>query len=105
MRHKPEIETLIKAVKHYDNMLSVYGVKDHQVKNTSINPSLAILRLIYRVLQLIVLFSFAAPMLVLGSPLLYLAHEISTTKMNEAKAGSSVKIAGYLCVKYRLGFM
>lgn len=94
MREKPEIKHLIEAVKHYNQMLSYYGVKDHQVKNTSINPPRAFLLLIYRIMQFLVLFTFAAPMLILGSPLLYLAHNISKIKMIEAKAGSSVKILG-----------
>lgn len=94
MRDKYEVQELIKELKNYNGMLKMYGVKDHQVKHTSISPPKALLLLMYRIIQFFVLFTFAAPMLILGSPLLYLAHSVSKLKMIEAKAGSSVKIQG-----------
>jgi glycerol-3-phosphate O-acyltransferase/dihydroxyacetone phosphate acyltransferase len=102
MRNHPEIIDLVKSVKHYNSMLNMYAIKDHQVKHTSIGPINALLLLIYRIIQIVLVFIFALPMylfffifrLVLGSPLIYLAHSISRDKMIMAKAGSNVKIHG-----------
>ena len=94
LKDRPEIVALADEVIKYNTMLKYYGIKDHQVKNTSINPMKAIYMLIFRTLQLIVLGVLALPMLVLCSPLLYIAQSVSRSKMKEAKAGSSVKIAG-----------
>lgn len=88
------LQSVIQEVRYYNRMLSFYGVRDHQVKNTALPVYKAVLLLIYRSIQILVLLVLACPMLVLGSPLLYFAGSISHKKMIEAKAGSSVKIAG-----------
>ncbi|KAI8910960.1 hypothetical protein EDD86DRAFT_189537 [Gorgonomyces haynaldii] len=94
MRDRPEVQSLIEEVRYYNRMLNLYGVRDHQVKNTSVSPGRAVGLLIYRTIQLVMIVLLASPMLVLGAPLLYLAKRVSKQKMVEAKEGSSVKIAG-----------
>jgi glycerol-3-phosphate O-acyltransferase/dihydroxyacetone phosphate acyltransferase len=62
MRDHPEIIDLVKSVKHYNSMLNMYAVKDHQVKYTSIGPIKAFLLLYYRIIQIIFIFIFTLPM-------------------------------------------
>ena len=82
LRDRPEIHALVEEVKHYNRMLKYYGVRDHQVKNTSIPPSKAIGLLFYRSFQLLFITLLAAPMLILGSPLLYIAVTVAKSKMH-----------------------
>ena len=94
MKDDPDVQRVTAEVLDYNHLLRYYGVKDHQVRKTSTSTGKAILLLLYRTIELLVLFLLALPALVLFSPLLILSRIVSHQKAAEAKAGSSVKIAG-----------
>ena len=61
-------------------MLKVYGVQDHQVKNTYINIRKAIFLTIMRYMEVLFLLIITAPMLVLFYPLFVLTNQVSKEK-------------------------
>ncbi|KAH6559911.1 hypothetical protein BASA61_000190 [Batrachochytrium salamandrivorans] len=94
LRENPKVQALTRQVLEYNRLLKYYGVLDHQVKNTNISSIRALPLLIYRVVEMLVLFTLALPVLILFSPLIILSRIVSHQKAAEALAGSSVKIAG-----------
>ncbi|KAJ3254118.1 hypothetical protein HK103_007506 [Boothiomyces macroporosus] len=93
-KHNPLVQQLKQEVSEYNRMLKFYGVKDHQVKNTSIKVSRAIYLVVLRLLQFIALIVLSAPMLILAWPLIFLTRKVSHERAATALAGSKVKISG-----------
>lgn len=63
MKDNPKVQALLEEVKHYNLMLDYYGVRDHQVKITSIKPTRAFLLLFVRMFQLFWVVLLSLPML------------------------------------------
>ncbi|KAJ3318504.1 hypothetical protein HDV06_000437 [Boothiomyces sp. JEL0866] len=93
-KNNPLVQQLKQEVSEYNRMLKFYGVKDHQVKNTSIKVSRAIYLVVLRLLQFMVLIVLSAPMLILAWPLIFLTRKVSHERAATALAGSKVKISG-----------
>ncbi|KAJ3270588.1 hypothetical protein HDV01_007684 [Terramyces sp. JEL0728] len=93
-KNNPLVQQLKQEVSEYNRMLKFYGVKDHQVKNTSIKVSRAIYLIVLRSLQFIALIVLSAPTLILAWPLIFLTRKVSHERAATALAGSKVKISG-----------
>ncbi|KAJ3233116.1 hypothetical protein HDU78_006664 [Chytriomyces hyalinus] len=81
-------------VREYNSLLKSYGIEDHQVIRTTFGKREAATKLCLRVVEAMLLFSFAAPGALLHAPIALLARKISNQKAAEALRESSVKIEG-----------
>ncbi|KAJ3121723.1 hypothetical protein HK098_003456 [Nowakowskiella sp. JEL0407] len=90
----PRIIDLKKRVKEYNDMLSAYGIRDHQVKTISVGGNNEVYLLLYRFLMLLSMAFVSFPGVVLNAPIIYLCQQIANSKAKEAKAASSVKLEG-----------
>ncbi|KAJ1570028.1 hypothetical protein HK096_005267 [Nowakowskiella sp. JEL0078] len=90
----PMIIDLRKRVLEYNQMLHDYGIEDHQVKTISVGGYREAFLLVFRSFLLLLMFFVAFPGGILNSPIIYLCQKIAHQKAKEAKAGSTVKIAG-----------
>jgi glycerol-3-phosphate O-acyltransferase/dihydroxyacetone phosphate acyltransferase len=81
-------------VERYNRTLKVYGIRDHQVKNTSTDVRKALGIIIVRLLEVFILGLLCSPILVLFYPLAWITRKVSQEKAAEAVANSDVKIKG-----------
>ncbi|KAI9310321.1 hypothetical protein BX666DRAFT_1870358 [Dichotomocladium elegans] len=93
-----EMDTLMRKVRLYNDTLSFFGIRDHQVDKLDITPVRAAALLIQRLCKLAVLGGLGAPAFLLNLPLIWATDYISKKKQRgktiEALAGSMVKITG-----------
>lgn len=61
LKGDPSLEIIVKKVKHYNEMLTFFGIRDHQVEKLNITPSKAAIQLVKRVSQLIVMAGLGTP--------------------------------------------
>ncbi|KAJ3207449.1 hypothetical protein HK099_000265 [Clydaea vesicula] len=93
-QHEPKVIELTKRVREYNAMLKSYGIRDHQVKNTSIGRGTAFVRLLLRLLAGLFLSLILLPGAILNFPIILITSIISKRKAKEALAASSVKLKG-----------
>jgi glycerol-3-phosphate O-acyltransferase/dihydroxyacetone phosphate acyltransferase len=61
LKFDPDLQVIIKKVKHYNEMLSFFGIKDYQVEKLNITPFRAAIQLIKRVTQVLVMAGLGTP--------------------------------------------
>ncbi|CAO3607600.1 unnamed protein product [Cunninghamella blakesleeana] len=94
LNEDPRQQELSRKVKIYNDTLSYFGIRDHQVEKLNITPVRATILLIRRLCRLAILGSLGIPAFISNLPLSLLIQYISKKKQNEALAGSMVKIKG-----------
>ncbi len=91
---KPEIIDLKNETAIYADRIHAYGLDDRHVRHANFSAIKAIVLLILRSLYVLIGGIIILPAVILSFPLFYLSTHVATKKAREAKAGSSVKIAG-----------
>ncbi|KAJ3101157.1 hypothetical protein HDU97_001623 [Phlyctochytrium planicorne] len=93
-RSEPAVQELFLKVQDYNKLLKYYGIRDHQVMKTSFGGLKALALMLHRLVEIILLFSLAAPGAILHLPIAYIARSYSQKKAAEAKRESTVKLEG-----------
>ncbi|KAL7747782.1 Glycerol-3-phosphate/dihydroxyacetone phosphate acyltransferase [Sorochytrium milnesiophthora] len=93
-RDDPRIKDLEAKVLHYNQLLKIYGLQDHQVERTAIGGFRALSLLLIRLVLLALMGALALPGTLVNVPIAYLATTISKQKAKEALAASTVKVEG-----------
>eukprot|EP00835_Amoeboradix_gromovi_P004263 NODE_322_length_11016_cov_0.249061.p1 type:complete len:675 gc:universal NODE_322_length_11016_cov_0.249061:7669-5645(-) len=88
------IKTLTAKVLSYNESLSYYGLRDHQVEKTAISRNRAIYLMSFRLCLLLTYTVFAVPFILLNLPIAVIASILSQRKADEAKNNSTVKLWG-----------
>jgi glycerol-3-phosphate O-acyltransferase/dihydroxyacetone phosphate acyltransferase len=91
-KDEPRIQEIKTKVLDYNKQLRTFGIRDHQVKNTTLSRLRASFRLFRRVIGLMFMAVLALPGSILASPIIIAASIVSKQKQKEALATSSVKI-------------
>lgn len=91
-KDNPKVIELKNKILQYNTLLKDYGIKDHQVKSTSINRTKALILLFKRLIMLGLMAFFAVPGTVLNLPVVIASKIITKKKQREALASSTVKI-------------
>ncbi|RKP06390.1 hypothetical protein THASP1DRAFT_31790 [Thamnocephalis sphaerospora] len=94
VQDRPEVKALAERITEYNTLLSYYGLRDHQVQNTTLDGSRAAQLFFWRLVSLLFMAVLALPGLLVNLPLLLVASVISQRKAKQALAESSVKIKG-----------
>ncbi len=76
----PKVIQLTQEVLKYNRMLKLYGVQDHQVKNTHLSFKKALFLTCYRCCEVAFLLIVSSPVLILFSPLFILSRRVSHEK-------------------------
>lgn len=90
----PRFSVMKEKVMAYNNLLSSYGLRDHQVERASLGRFEALRALTKGLTWLLLMSIPALPGAILHAPLLVTAKVFSRKKAKEAVAQSSVKIVG-----------
>lgn len=61
LKEDSDLQLIIKKVKHYNEMLSFFGIRDNQVENLNITPFRAAIQLFKRVTQVVVMAGLGTP--------------------------------------------
>lgn len=61
LKGDPHLDTIVRKVKSYNNMLTFFGIRDHQVDKLDITPSKASIQLVKRTIKLIAMAVLGAP--------------------------------------------
>jgi len=88
------IETLKQQVERYNSMLNAFGLRDHQVRRSTITVYNALPLFCWRLFLLLAYSIFALPGAILNAPIILTARFIAHKKAKEAKAASTVKLTG-----------
>lgn len=91
--HPRIIEAKNKII-HYNKLLKIYGLRDHQVKSTEIGGLRAFILFLVRLSAFIVFSMISLPGVILNLPATAVIHQISSKKAKESKLKSDVKIEG-----------
>lgn len=94
LKSEPQIQEIVSRVKEYNKLLMSFGIRDHQVINTNYGGVHALKKLLYRFIQVIVLFTLAAPGALLHAPIVIICSQVGKAKQAEALRSSTVKIEG-----------
>ncbi|KAI8890293.1 hypothetical protein K501DRAFT_237319 [Backusella circina FSU 941] len=94
LKDNADHQAIAKKVKYYNDMLTFFGIADHQVEKLNITPLRAAIRVMKRVAKLVLMAGLGTPVLLSNLPLIWITSFISKRKQREALAGSSVKITG-----------
>ncbi|RKP26631.1 hypothetical protein SYNPS1DRAFT_13938, partial [Syncephalis pseudoplumigaleata] len=94
MKDHPAVIEVRERVLAYNTLLSYYGLRDHQVRNTTLDFTRAFQLWSWRLITLILMAVVVLPGLIINLPCALLATIISKRKAKEALAASSVKIKG-----------
>mmetsp|Transcript_10772 Transcript_10772/g.34266 ORF Transcript_10772/g.34266 Transcript_10772/m.34266 type:complete len:656 (-) Transcript_10772:91-2058(-) len=94
LKDDPRLQQLREKVLNYNSMLKANGLKDHQVHRTTLNTWRALTIGSLRVLRMLFFGLCALPGLLLNLPVILIARTVSRRKAREAKAASTVKLAG-----------
>ncbi len=94
VKNLPEVVELSKEVVEYNESLSDYGLRDHQVAVMQMSRVEAGLKLVHRIALLVLFALLALPGLVLNLPIIIITRAVSRRKQSEALKGSNVKIDG-----------
>ena len=60
-RDEPMVQDIRSDVLKYNKVLQSFGIRDHEVMDTEVGPALAIMRLLLKVSEIIILTFLAAP--------------------------------------------
>ncbi|KAL0084881.1 hypothetical protein J3Q64DRAFT_1640160 [Phycomyces blakesleeanus] len=93
LRSDPQLQALSRRVKLYNETLSFFDIKDHQVEKLNIPQMTAARLLVQRLTKLLVVSGVCAPAYIANLPLMWITQYISKMKQREALAGSMVKVA------------
>jgi glycerol-3-phosphate O-acyltransferase/dihydroxyacetone phosphate acyltransferase len=94
VKDHPAVIDVRDRVLEYNTLLSYYGLRDHQVRNTTLDFTRAFQLWSWRLITLILMAFVALPGLIINLPCILLASLISKRKAKEALAASTVKIKG-----------
>lgn len=61
LKGDPSLEVIVRKVKYYNDMLTFFGIRDHQVEKLDITPIRAAVQLIKRVAKLVVMAGLGTP--------------------------------------------
>jgi hypothetical protein len=61
LKGDPSLEIIVRKVKYYNEMLTFFGIRDHQVEKLNITPFKAAVQLVKRVSQLVVMAGLGTP--------------------------------------------
>lgn len=91
-KDSPEVQRMSEKVRDYQDMLSWYNLKDHQVARTPLTQRRSATILLWRLVVIFVYLLSALPGLVLNAPIIILTRIVSKQKQKEALKSSTVKI-------------
>jgi hypothetical protein len=61
LKGDPSLEVIVKKVKYYNDMLTFFGIRDHQVEKLDITPIRAAVQLVKRVVKLVAMAGLGTP--------------------------------------------
>ena len=86
---KPKVKNFTDKVLRYNQLLMTFGIRDHQVEKTALNPVRALWLLLFRVGKLVFLTTLMLPGLLLNGPIALFAVYFSKKKA-QGKRGRSL---------------